>query len=91
LKTSCPALSMSSTCAQSTLMVISVTFIPRHFLTHPLGDTGSTVRYADIPPNMTDAAKSARRALVESVGEVDEEMVRTPFVTTSFCLIVSTG
>jgi elongation factor G len=48
---------------------------------HPSsGDTGSDVRYADIPADMADAAKAARRSLVEAVGEVDEEMVRSPFL-----------
>ncbi len=39
------------------------------------GETGSNVRYADIPADMAEAAKTARRALVEAVGEVDDEMV----------------
>lgn len=38
------------------------------------GETGSNVRYADIPADMAEAAKTARRALVEAVGEVDDEM-----------------
>jgi elongation factor G len=62
----------------------SVTFVPHYFSHALLGDTGSNVRYDDIPPDMADAAKAARRALVESVGEVDEEMVTNPFVTTEF-------
>jgi elongation factor G len=38
------------------------------------GDSGTSLRYSDVPPDMADAAKAARRALVEAVGEVDEEM-----------------
>ena len=38
------------------------------------GDTGSNIRYADIPQDMAEASSAARRALVEAVGEVDDEM-----------------
>ena len=41
---------------------------------HFEGDSGTSLRYSDVPPDMADAAKAARRALVEAVGEVDEEM-----------------
>lgn len=59
---------------------------------HPSpGDTGSDVRHADIPADMVDAAKAARRSLVEAVGEVDEEMVRSPRFTTDVVSYVTSG
>jgi hypothetical protein len=40
---------------------------------------------------MVDAAKVARRALVESVGEVDEEMVESPLLQPDLRLIFISG
>ncbi len=40
---------------------------------------------------MADAAKVARRALVESVGEVDEEMVESPLLQPDLRLIFISG